>query len=118
MVVQENVKASEQLPVSHKTSMLRTLKEHLHQCPSKLSEKMVKCMAAVYCWLCNSESTNPEKYQSPIASPSTNVINSKHGTGEERERSSTSMVEISWISTDHKNSFSRVHHVSSIVTEY
>ncbi|KAK1377178.1 Ternary complex factor MIP1, leucine-zipper [Heracleum sosnowskyi] len=101
------VRASEQLPGSDKTSMLRTLKEHLHQCPSKLSEEMVKCMAAVYCWLRSSESTNPEKYQSPISlRPSTNDINPKYGIGEEREQSSTSMVEISWISTD-KNNFSR-----------
>ncbi|KAL8111499.1 hypothetical protein AgCh_019273 [Apium graveolens] len=102
-----HVRASGQLPGSDKASMLRTLKEHLQQCPSKLSEEMVKCMAAVYCWLRSSESTNPEKYQSPILSrPSNNVINLKHGIGEERERSSTSMVEISWISTD-KNNFSR-----------
>ncbi|TYI15613.1 hypothetical protein ES332_A08G198500v1 [Gossypium tomentosum] len=34
-----------------KNSVLRTLKEQLYQCPSKLSEEMVKCMATVYCWL-------------------------------------------------------------------
>ncbi|XP_017232223.1 uncharacterized protein LOC108206429 isoform X2 [Daucus carota subsp. sativus] len=103
-------RASDQLSGSEKTSMLRTLKEHLHQCPSKLSEEMVKCMAAVYCWLRSSESTNPEKYQSPVSSRSpANVINPKNGIGQEKERFSTSMVEISWISTD-KNNFSRASH--------
>ncbi|RVW23667.1 hypothetical protein CK203_093963 [Vitis vinifera] len=41
--------------------MLRTLKDHLYQCPSKLSEEMVRCMAAVYCWLRGAASVNPEK---------------------------------------------------------
>ncbi|KAK8614049.1 hypothetical protein V6N13_122425 [Hibiscus sabdariffa] len=44
-----------------KTSVLRNLKDHLYQVPSKLSEEMVKCMASVYCWLRRATSLNSEK---------------------------------------------------------
>ncbi|KAI7749691.1 hypothetical protein M8C21_008911 [Ambrosia artemisiifolia] len=69
-----------------------TLKDHLYQCPSRLSEEMVKCMAAAYCWLNSSSSTGSQHKKS--SSLSTNRNNCK------------STVEISWISTD-KNNFSR-----------
>ncbi|KAL8216429.1 hypothetical protein R6Q57_023266 [Mikania cordata] len=72
-----------------------TLKDHLYQCPSRLAEEMVKCMAAAYCWLSSSSSTDLEqKKSSSLTRLSTNIDNCK------------SMVEISWISTD-KNNFSR-----------
>ncbi|XP_022016627.1 uncharacterized protein LOC110916180 isoform X1 [Helianthus annuus] len=72
-----------------------TLKDHLYECPSRLSEEMVKCMAAAYCWLNSSSSTGLEhKKSSSLSRFSTNRDNCK------------SMVEISWISTD-KNNFSR-----------
>lgn len=90
-----------------KTSVIRTLKDHLYQCPSKLSEEMVRCMAAVYCGLRTAASANPEKNRSPLLSrSSTNVILPQRGIGEIRGWSCKSMVEISWISTD-KNQFSR-----------
>ncbi|RVW92696.1 hypothetical protein CK203_041547 [Vitis vinifera] len=99
-------KVHEKLPTMDR-SMLRTLKDHLYQCPSKLSEEMVRCMAAVYCWLRGAASVNPEKNRSPLLSrSSTNVILPRRGIEEDREWSCKSMVEISWISTD-KSQFSR-----------
>ncbi|KAF5957397.1 hypothetical protein HYC85_004622 [Camellia sinensis] len=86
-------KVQEMLPTMNKTSVLRSLKDHLHQCPSKLSEEMVRCMAAVYCWLGSSVSANPTTLK-------------RSGISEDRDWSSKSMVEISSISTD-KNHFSR-----------
>ena len=99
-------KVHEKLPTMDR-SMLRTLKDHLYQCPSKLSEEMVRCMAAVYCWLRGVASVNPEKNRSPLLSrSSTNVILPRRGIEEDREWSCKSVVEISWISTD-KSQFSR-----------
>ncbi|KAK5813125.1 hypothetical protein PVK06_028571 [Gossypium arboreum] len=90
-----------------KNSVLRTLKEQLYQCPSKLSEEMVKCMAAVYCWLRSATSLNSEKNRSPLLSrSSTNVVLPRRGIGEDQDLSCTSNIEISWISTD-KSQFSR-----------
>lgn len=87
--------------------MLQTLKDHLYQCPSKLSEEMVRCMAVVYCWLCGAASTNPGKHRSPLLSrSSTNVLLPRHVSGEESDWSCKSTVEITWISTD-KSQFSR-----------
>ncbi|THG06723.1 hypothetical protein TEA_029506 [Camellia sinensis var. sinensis] len=86
-------KVQEMLPTMNKTSVLRSLKDHLHQCPSKLSEEMVRCMAAVYCWLGSSVSANPTTLK-------------RSGISEDRDWSCKSMVEISSISTD-KNHFSR-----------
>ncbi|KAH1106405.1 hypothetical protein J1N35_010173 [Gossypium stocksii] len=90
-----------------KNSVLRTLKEQLYQCPSKLSEEMVKCMAAVYCWLRSATSLNSEKNRSPLLSrSSTNVVLPRRGLGEDQDLSCTSNIEISWISTD-KSQFPR-----------
>ncbi|KAM7525558.1 hypothetical protein LguiA_015460 [Lonicera macranthoides] len=103
----------EHLPTVEKTSVLRTLKDHLYQCPSKLSEEMVMCMAAVYCWLRSSAaSSNPEQNnRSPLLSrSSTNVVLPRRGIGE----TCKSMVEISWISTD-ENNFS---HASCAINNY
>lgn len=97
----------QQLPASDKAYVLRTLKDHLQQCPNKLSEELVRCMAAIYCWLRHSVSTTAEQHKSPLLSrSSTNVIIPKRGIGEDRDWSCKSMVEIYWISTD-KNNFSR-----------
>ncbi|KVH89811.1 hypothetical protein Ccrd_008220, partial [Cynara cardunculus var. scolymus] len=65
------------------------------KCPSRLSEEMVKSMAAVYCWLCSPSSTDLEHKKSSSSRRLSTI-------GEECE----SMVEISWISTD-RNNFSR-----------
>ncbi|TXG51160.1 hypothetical protein EZV62_023684 [Acer yangbiense] len=109
------VKAHEKVPNIEKTSMLRTLKDHLCQCPSKLSEEMVRCMAAVYCWLRGSASADPEKNRSPLLSrSSTNVILPRRGIGEDCNWSCKSAVEVSWISTD-KNQFS---HASFAINNY
>ncbi|KAL5551448.1 hypothetical protein UlMin_001624 [Ulmus minor] len=90
-----------------KSSMMRTLKDHLHQCPSKLSEEMVRCMAFVYCWLRSAASVNSEKKRSPFLSrSSTNVIQPRRGIGEDPDWSEKSMVEILWISTK-KSQFSQ-----------
>ncbi|KAH9777221.1 hypothetical protein KPL71_006944 [Citrus sinensis] len=101
------VKGPNKIPDMEKASMLRTLKDHLNQCPIKLSEEMVRCMAAVYCWLCGAASTNPGRNRSPLLSrSSTNVVLPRHGVGEECDWSCKSTVEISWIATD-KSQFSR-----------
>ncbi|BFG31374.1 hypothetical protein CerSpe_176480 [Prunus speciosa] len=108
-------KVRERVPALEKTSMLRTLKDHLHQCPSKLSEEMVRCMAVVYCWLCNAASVNIEKNKSPLLSrSSTNVIQPRHGAGDAPDWSGKSMVEITWISTDK----SKLPHASFAINNY
>ncbi|GMQ04868.1 hypothetical protein CsSME_00050137 [Camellia sinensis var. sinensis] len=73
-------KGQELLPTMEKTSVLRTLKDHLYQCPSKLSEEMVRS--------------------------STNVVLPGRGISDDRDWSCKSMVEISSISTD-QNNFTR-----------
>ncbi|KAE8708313.1 hypothetical protein F3Y22_tig00110347pilonHSYRG00071 [Hibiscus syriacus] len=107
------VKAHEKVQGIEKTSVLRTLKDHLHQCPSKLSEEMVRCMAAVYCGLHSATSSNSEKNLSPLLSrSSTKVVLPKGCVGEDRDFSCTSNVEISWISTD-RNQFSQASYAIS-----
>ncbi|XVF52604.1 hypothetical protein PTKIN_Ptkin05aG0031600 [Pterospermum kingtungense] len=107
------VKAHEKVPRMEKTSVLRTLKDHLYQCPNKLSEEMVRCMATVYCWLRSATSMNSRKSQSPLLSrSSTNVVLPRRGPGEDQGFSCTSNVEIAWISTD-KNQFSRASYAIS-----
>ncbi|KAK8505595.1 hypothetical protein V6N12_038334 [Hibiscus sabdariffa] len=107
------VKAHEKIQGMGKTSELRTLKDHLHQCPSKLSEEMVRYMAAVYCGLRSAPSSNSEKNLSPLLSrSSTKVALPKRSVGEDQDFSCTSNVEISWISTD-RNQFSRASYAIS-----
>ncbi|XP_043716992.1 uncharacterized protein LOC122665006 isoform X3 [Telopea speciosissima] len=101
------MKVHDKVPTLEKTPLSRTLKDHLYQCPSKLSEEMVRCMAAIYYWLRSASSVKPEKNRSPLLSKSsTSVILPRRGTTEDREWSCKSMIEISWISTD-KSQFSR-----------
>ncbi|KAH7514184.1 hypothetical protein FEM48_Zijuj11G0061700 [Ziziphus jujuba var. spinosa] len=108
-------KVCQKVPALEKNNMLRTLKDHLHQCPSKLSEEMIRCMAVVYCWLRSAASVNTEKNRSPLLSrSSTNAIQPRRGTGEDQDWSGKSMVEISWISTD-KVQFS---HASYAINNY
>ncbi|MBA0554542.1 hypothetical protein Golob_013639, partial [Gossypium lobatum] len=98
-----------------KNSVLRTRKEQLYHCPSKLSEEMVKCMAAVYCWLRSATSLNSEKNRSPLLSrSSTDVVLPRRSSGEDQDLSCTSNIEISWISTD-KSQFS---HASIAISNY
>lgn len=96
-----------------KSPLARTLKDHLYQCPSKLSEEMVRCMAAIYCWLRITESTSTEQKRSPLSSrSSTNVIIPQHDIKEERDWFCKSTIEISWIATD-KNNVSRASYAIS-----
>ncbi|KAM1034397.1 hypothetical protein PS1_038080 [Malus domestica] len=105
----------ERVPSLEKTSMLRTLKDHLHQCPSKLSEEMVRCMAVVYCWLCSASSVNTEKNRlSLLSRSSTSIIRARHGAGDAPDWSGKSMVEITWISTDK----SKLPHASFAIDNY
>lgn len=80
-------------------SNAETLKDHLYQCPSKLSEDMAKCMASVYFWLCSSAmSADPQRRRrSPTLSRSatSNVIIPKNIMNEDRAWSCRSMVEVS-----------------------
>ncbi|OAO89581.1 hypothetical protein AXX17_AT5G45830 [Arabidopsis thaliana] len=93
--------------VTVKSPSQRTLKDHLYQCPNKLSEDMVKCMSSVYFWLCCSAmSADPEKRILSRSSTS-NVIIPKNIMNEDRAWSCRSMVEVSWISSDKKR-FSQV----------
>lgn len=103
----------ERVPALEKTSMLQTLKDHLHQCPSKLAEEMVRCMSLVYCWLCSAASVKIEKNQSPLLSRP-NVLQPPHGTEDAQDWSGKSMVEISWISTDKK----KFSHASYAINNY
>lgn len=100
-------------PGLEKTSLTRTFKDHLYQCPSKLSEELIRCMAAIYCCLQSPVSKNPEKNRSPLLSrSSTNVVLPRRSIGEDREWSSSSTVEISCISTE-KTQFSRISYAIS-----
>ncbi|RDX64501.1 hypothetical protein CR513_56938, partial [Mucuna pruriens] len=111
----DSTKAPENFSTIEKTPILRTLKDHLHQCPSKLSEEMVRCMATVYCWLRSATSVNAENGRSPLLSrSSTNAIQPRHGIGDDRDWSSKSAVEISWISTHKRHS----SHASYAINNY
>ncbi|XP_040963299.1 uncharacterized protein [Gossypium hirsutum] len=108
-----SVKAHEKVQGMEKSSVLRTLKDHLYQCPSKLSEEMVRCMAAVYCGLRGATSPSSNKNQSPLLSrSSTNVVLPRRGAGDDQDFSCTSDIEISWISTN-TNQFSRASYAIS-----
>ncbi|XP_039689995.1 uncharacterized protein [Medicago truncatula] len=88
-----------------KAPVLRALKDHLHQCPSRLSEEMMKCMATMYCWLRSAKSVNAENSRSPILSrSSTNAIQPRHSIVEDQDCSCKSAVEISWIATRKRHS--------------
>ncbi|XP_060207369.1 uncharacterized protein LOC132635129 [Lycium barbarum] len=109
----ENAKEQRQVTSMEKSPLAQTLKDHLYQCPSKLSEEMVRCMAAVYCWLRIREPTSTEQKRSPLSSrSSTNVIIPQHDIKEERDWFCKSTIEISWIATD-KNNFSRASYAIS-----
>ncbi|XP_015167852.1 uncharacterized protein [Solanum tuberosum] len=109
----EHTKEQGQVTSMEKSPLARTLKDHLYQCPSKLSEEMVRCMAAIYCWLRITESTSTEQKRSPLSSrSSTNVIIPQHDIKEERDWFCKSTIEISWIATD-KNNVSRASYAIS-----
>ncbi|XP_054823299.1 uncharacterized protein LOC129321533 isoform X2 [Prosopis cineraria] len=111
----DSTKVHEKFSTMDKTPVLRTLKDHLYQCPSKLSEEMVRCMATVYCWLRSATTVNAENNRSPLLSrSSTNAIQPRHGTQEDRDWSCKSAVEISWISTHKRHS----SHASYAINNY
>lgn len=99
-------------------SLARTLKDHLYQCPSKISEEMVRCMASIY-YLLRTEAPagKPEKARSPFLSrSSTNVILPRRVNGEENStpNNKCTAVEIASISVD-KN---QMPDVSYAITHY
>ncbi|KAG4933183.1 hypothetical protein AAZX31_17G138100 [Glycine max] len=111
----DSTKAHEKISTIQKTPILRTLKDHLYQCPSKLSEDMVRCMATVYCWLRSATSVNSENGRSPLLSrSSTNAIQPRNGIGDDLDWSCKSAVEISWISTHKRHS----SHASYAIKNY
>ncbi|XP_019422430.1 PREDICTED: uncharacterized protein LOC109332039 isoform X2 [Lupinus angustifolius] len=111
----DSTKVRDKFSTMEKTPALRTLKDHLYQCPSRLSEEMVKCMATVYCWLRSATSVNPANSRSPLLSrSSTNGIQPQHGVGEDRDWSCKSAVEISWISSRKRHS----SHASYAINNY
>ncbi|XP_071721834.1 uncharacterized protein [Rutidosis leptorrhynchoides] len=99
----DDVKRKRDVSAMTKPSIQLTLKEHLYECPNRLSEEMVKCMAAAYCWLRSSSSANSEqKKSSSLCKLSTKLVLPQRASRQD----SKSRVEISWLSTD-KISFSR-----------
>ncbi|KAM0883133.1 hypothetical protein ACQ4PT_031824 [Festuca glaucescens] len=88
------------LPYSGSSSLARTLKDHLYQCPSKISEEMVRCMASIYCLLRAESQEMAERARSPFLSrSSTSVILPRRGNGEETIASNNkSIVEVCSIS--------------------
>ncbi|KAM3409826.1 hypothetical protein ACQJBY_002226 [Aegilops geniculata] len=104
------------LPYSGSSSLARTLKDHLYQCPSKISEEMVRCMASIYCLLRTESPEKPEKVRSPFLSrSSTSVILPRRGNSEETNPSSKkSIVEVCSISVE-KN---QTPDVSCAITHY
>ncbi|RDX89168.1 hypothetical protein CR513_29139, partial [Mucuna pruriens] len=111
----DSTKIQEKFSTMEKTPVLRTLKDHLNQCPNRLSEEMVKCMATVYCWLRSATSVNTEKSRSPLLSrSSTYDVRPRHGAGEDRDYSCKSVVEISWIATRKRHS----SHASYAIDNY
>uniref|UniRef100_A0A452YW84 DUF547 domain-containing protein n=4 Tax=Aegilops tauschii subsp. strangulata TaxID=200361 RepID=A0A452YW84_AEGTS len=104
------------LPYSGSSSLARTLKDHLYQCPSKISEEMVRCMASIYCLLRTESPEKPEKVRSPFLSrSSTSVILPRRGNSEETNPSSNkSIVEVCSISVE-KN---QTPDVSCAITHY
>ncbi|XP_010933651.1 uncharacterized protein [Elaeis guineensis] len=88
-------------PAARRNYLARTLKDHLYECPSKISEELVRCMAAIYFWVRSDSFEKPEKGRSPFLSrSSTSVILPRRGTADEQQWSSRSTVEISSISLD------------------
>ncbi|XP_072962046.1 uncharacterized protein [Typha angustifolia] len=91
------------LPTAGRSCLARTLKDHLYQCPSKISEEMVRCMASIYCWVRSDSANKPEKVRSPFLSrSSTSVVLPRRGNGDEHVWSSSCTGEISLISVDKK----------------
>ncbi|KAG2550569.1 uncharacterized protein LOC120651693 isoform X2 [Panicum virgatum] len=104
------------LPYSGSSSLARALKDHLYQCPSKISEEMVRCMASIYYLLRTEAPEKSEKARSPFLSKSsTNVILPQRVNGEENNSSNSKCtVEIASISVD-KN---QMPDVSYAITHY
>ncbi|KAF7021837.1 hypothetical protein CFC21_034723 [Triticum aestivum] len=104
------------LPYSGSSSLARTLKDHLYQCPSKISEEMVRCMASIYCLLRTESPEKPEKVRSPFLSrSSTSVILPRRGNGEETNPSSNkSIVEVCSITVEEN----QTPDVSCAITHY
>ncbi|XP_023549586.1 uncharacterized protein LOC111808043 isoform X1 [Cucurbita pepo subsp. pepo] len=94
-------KVREALSQVKKTS-LRTLKDHLFECPSKLSEEMVRCMAFIYCSLHRVASNNAKKKASSFPK----VKRPESGPVEEQCGDVKAMLEIHCISTNNTQ-FSR-----------
>ncbi|XP_022154828.1 uncharacterized protein LOC111021990 isoform X2 [Momordica charantia] len=85
-----------------KRTSLRTLKDHLFECPSKLSEEMVRCMADIYCSLHRVASNKAQKKRGSLP----DVKQPQCGPLEEQCVSGKAMLEIHWISTNNSQ-FSR-----------
>lgn len=100
------------VPTTSKNYAPRTLKDHLYQCPSKLAEEMVRCMAAVYCWLRSTSASEEQNQSHPSSKSSTGAILPQWSGGEGKDWSTKSTVEIPWISKD-KNRFSRASYAIS-----
>ncbi|WOK98713.1 hypothetical protein Cni_G07425 [Canna indica] len=56
----------EKLSSSGTSHLARTLKDHLHQCPCRISEEMVRCMASIYCLIRSEAMEKPSKSRAPF----------------------------------------------------
>ncbi|XP_068634986.1 uncharacterized protein [Aristolochia californica] len=111
-LLSNNVKVQGRPPVE-KISLPRSLKDHLYQGPSELSEELVRCMATIYCWVCKTDSTKTIKVCSPLVSKvSTNIVPPRRNTGDGLNWPCKSMTEVSWISTD-RNLYHRASYAIS-----
>ncbi|KAA0039722.1 DUF547 domain-containing protein/Lzipper-MIP1 domain-containing protein [Cucumis melo var. makuwa] len=85
-----------------KRTSLRSLKDHLFECPSKLSEEMVRCMAFIYCSLHRVASNKAQKKAGSfpqVKQPQREPVEEQFGGGK-------AMLEIHCISTNNSQ-FSR-----------
>lgn len=85
-----------------KRTSLQTLKDHLFECPSKLSEEMVRCMAFIYCSLHRVASNKAKKKAGSFPE----VKQPQCGPVEEQFGGGKAMLEIHCISTNNSQ-FSR-----------
>lgn len=105
-------------PTYVKNSLARSLKDHLNQSPVKISEDLVTCMAAIYCWICSAAPTKSARGHSPpLPRSSTKVVLPRRSVGDERNCSGRSMVEISSISTDEDQNSRAITTYSALVKQ-
>ncbi|XP_042392524.1 uncharacterized protein LOC121983904 isoform X1 [Zingiber officinale] len=91
----------EKLSTSGRSNLARTLKDHLYQCPCRISEEMVRCMASVYCLMCSGSCEKTSKSRAPfLQRSSTSSVLGPKAIREEHEWPSRSIIEVLSIKLD------------------